>query len=99
MLKAFNESMILQFLGDTLNIKKRDYKNDIYYFTDDGFDYYIEEAYTLENIKMPQFSCAFDIKDKEKLLFYIDTSNVNKDFSNVYYTQYMDEIPFIFKNY
>ena len=96
-LKAFNESMIFTVHGlDTLNVKKRDYKNDKYYFTDDGFDYYIEEAYTLENIKMPQFSCAFDIKDKEKLLSYIDTSNVNKDFSNVYYTQYMDEIPFYF---
>ncbi len=97
LLNTFNESMIFTVHGlDTLNVKRRDYKNDKYYFTDDGFDYYIEEAYTFENIKIPKFSCAFDIKDKEKFLTYLDTSNVNKEFSNVYYTQYVDGVPFYF---
>jgi hypothetical protein len=95
-LEAFNESIVFTLHGfDNIKIRKRDYKNDKYYFTEDGFDYY--EAYKFENIKSILFSSALDINDKDKILNYLDTSSTNLEYKNSYYTQYiLNEIPIYF---
>ena len=95
-LEAFNESIVFTFHGlNNIKIRKRDYKNDKYYFTEDGFDYH--EAYKFENIKSILFSSALDINDKDKILNYLDTSSTNLEYKNSYYTQYiLNEIPIYF---
>ncbi len=95
-LKAFNESIIFTFNGfDNIKIRKRDYKNDSYYFTENGFEYY--EAYKFENMQSILFSSALDINDKDQILNYLDTSSKNLEYKNSYYTRYiLNEIPIYF---